>query len=226
MQDRLKGWTIVFDLDGTLVETAPDLLGALNHTLGRAGLAPVELSVIHIMIGDGAKAMIAMGFGFHGQSVDDIAMEDHWNVFIAHYRDNVVVDSFLYDGVVEAMEALDAEGATLAVCTNKQQVLAERVLTEIGIADRFAAIVGADSVPNRKPDPGHIVEAVIRSGGDPSRAVMIGDSRTDEKAARNAGLPFLFVPFGYEAAPADEIDAVAIVHHYSELLRSVMAATA
>ncbi|MEO1100532.1 MAG: HAD-IA family hydrolase [Pseudomonadota bacterium] len=221
---RLDNWTIVFDLDGTLVETAPDLLRALNHTLEHAGIPAVALPDIREMIGHGAKAMIARGFELHGSALPPDDLEAHWDRFLAHYRVNIAVDSHPYEGVVESLEALKSSGATLAVCTNKTQALAEELLGRLSMSTHFAAIVGADAVPQKKPHGDHIVQAVLRAGGHPSRAIMIGDSQTDETAAHNAGLPFLFVPFGYEATPAEQINAAAVVSHYSKLHDLVVAA--
>ncbi len=221
---RLENWTVVFDLDGTLVETAPDLLCALNHTLAHAGIPGVALPDIREMIGHGAKAMIARGFELHGSELRDDDLEAHWERFLDFYRANIAVDSYPYEGVIDALDALRLSGATLAVCTNKTQALAETLLDTLSMSPHFAAIVGADSVPQKKPHGDHIIQAVLRAGGEPERAIMIGDSRTDETAARNAGLPFLFVPFGYESASADDIRAAAIVPHYSQLHELVIAA--
>lgn len=222
----LAGWTIVFDLDGTLVESAPDLLQALNHTLATLDLPPVELADIRTMIGHGAKAMITKGLERDGLSVETSEMDRLWTIFIDHYRANISRDSYAFDGVVPAVEQLQHLGAVLAVCTNKTQALCDRLLCELELFDFFAATVGADSVPAKKPDGGHILAAISAAGGDPARAIMVGDSRTDEKAALNAGLPFLFIPFGYETEAADKIHSVGVVHHYSELVSCVLAVVA
>ena len=222
----LAGWTIVFDLDGTLVESAPDLLQALNHTLATLDLPPVELADIRTMIGHGAKAMITKGLERDGRSVEAAEMDRLWSIFITYYRANISRDSYVFDGVVPALEQLQGLGATLAVCTNKTQALCDQLLRELDLFDVFESTVGADSVPAKKPDGGHILAAIQQAGGDPARAIMVGDSRTDEKAALNAGLPFLFIPFGYETEAADEIHSAGIVHHYSELVSSVLAVRA
>ncbi|MEL6568162.1 MAG: phosphoglycolate phosphatase [Pseudomonadota bacterium] len=219
----LAGWTIVFDLDGTLVESAPDLLNALNHTIAPLGLPAVELEQIRTMIGHGAKAMIRAALEQNQRDMDQIDMDGLWSRFIAHYEENIAVDSHVFDGVEAAFGELKAEGAMLCVCTNKTQALTDRLLSELSLTHWFEAVVGADSVPAKKPDGGHILETVSRSGGQPSRAIMIGDSRTDEKAAQNAGLPFIFVPFGYEAAPVEDIVKADVLHHYSELLGRIRA---
>lgn len=223
---KLAGWTVVFDLDGTLVESAPDLLRALNHSLRDFDMAPVELDTIRSMIGRGAKAMIEAVLQREGLDVSEARREALWVDFIDHYEDHICVESHLYDGVEAALDTLAAEGAILSVCTNKTQALSDRLLGEIGIAHRFASIVGADSVAAKKPDGGHILAAIERAGGDRCRAIMVGDSRTDEGAALDAGLPFLFVPFGYEQDTADHICHSGVVSHYSELSGRVLAIAA
>ena len=201
MSKPFDGWTIVFDLDGTLVNTAPDLLEALNHVLTNADLTPVTLDTIATMIGHGARAMIVKGLLAHAANIAD--------------------HSHAFDGVVEAMTTLSAGGATLAVCTNKKQALTDQLLAELDLTRYFAAIVGADSVPNRKPDGDHILRTIEAAGGSPERALMIGDSRTDERAARNAGLPFIFVPFGYEEESPQQLEPDIVLEHYSRLVSVV-----
>ncbi|MEZ5997894.1 MAG: HAD hydrolase-like protein [Hyphomonas sp.] len=217
MTKWLDGWTIVFDLDGTLVDTAPDLLGALNHVLEHAGLEPVELSLIATMIGHGARAMIEKGLTHRGVTPEEPVLDAYFKRFLVYYSQHIAEGSRPFDRAEDVLDALALDGALLAVCTNKKQDLTDQLLQALGLAPRFAAVLGADSVPHRKPDGDHIVRTVIAAGGDPARAIMVGDSRTDERAARNAGLPFIFVPFGYEAESVDEIGADAVITHYSEL---------
>lgn len=214
----------MFDLDGTLVESAPDLLNALNHVVEPLGLEPVTLPSIRTMIGQGAKAMILAALEKNGRDPLSVDLEALWSSFLAHYRENIAVDSYVFDGVETALAALRQEGARLAVCTNKTQALSDQLLVALGLDDFFDSVVGSDSVPAKKPDGGHIIQTVREAGGSADRAVMVGDSRTDEKAALNAGLPFIFVPFGYEVAPVDQITKVSVVHHYSELVDCVRAA--
>lgn len=214
---KFKGWTIVFDLDGTLVNTAPDLLGALNHVLTRQGLQPVDLPTINTMIGHGAKAMIKQGMASQGARATDAEMTELFQQFLSYYADNIAIGSHPFDGLGAALDELDAGGAILTVCTNKTQALSDRLLHALDLHKRFVTVVGADSVPDRKPHGDHILLTINAADGLPSKSIMIGDSRTDERAARNAGLPFVFVPFGYEAETAEQIGADAVVTHYSEL---------
>ncbi|MFN3609274.1 MAG: HAD family hydrolase [Hyphomonas sp.] len=215
------GWTIAFDLDGTLVDTAPDLLGALNHVLTDAGLQPVGLPTVATLIGNGARAMMEKGFGIQNVSLPAAEMDAAFDRFIAYYIDNIAVGSRPFEGCVEGLDALRSAGATLCVCTNKRQDLSERLINELGLADRFSAILGADRATNRKPHKDHVFEAVRAAGGSPERALFVGDSRTDERAARNAGLPFLFVTFGYEAETVEMIAPDGVIGHYAQLFETL-----
>ena len=217
MQKRLQDWTIVFDLDGTLVNTAPDLHNTLNHVLQSEGLAPVNLSEISGMIGHGSKAMITKGMQSQGISPEPDQLERLFRQFLAHYADNIAVYSHPFDSVVSTLDWITDEGGRLAVCTNKTQALSDTLLQALDLHHHFVSIVGADSVAQRKPHGGHIHHTVALAGGDINRSIMIGDSRTDERAARNAGLPFIFVPFGYEAETAEQIAADAVANHYDDL---------
>lgn len=217
MTGWLNGWTVVFDLDGTLVDTAPDLLNALNHVLTHAGLEEVDLQTVAGMIGHGAKAMIRQGMAHQNITPSEAGLDALFDRFLVYYSEHISVGSRPFDRAPEILDELAAAGAILSVCTNKKQDLSDQLLEALGLAPRFAAILGADSVPSKKPDGDHIVRAILAAGGDPARAIMVGDSRTDERAARNAGLPFIFVPFGYEAESVDAIGADAVVTHYSLL---------
>tara|TARA_R110002167_G_scaffold225247_1_gene430578 strand:- start:45 stop:725 length:681 start_codon:yes stop_codon:yes gene_type:complete len=222
MAKQFDGWTIVFDLDGTLVNTAPDLLDALNHVLVEGGLKPVDLPTISTMIGHGAKAMIVKGMAAQGAEPDADRMDALFDQFLAYYEDHIAVGSRPFENALDALQTLTHEGAILAVCTNKRQRSTDRLLDALQISENFAAIVGADSVPDRKPHGDHILLTVDRAGGKRSRAIMVGDSRTDERAARNAGLPFVFVPFGYETETVDQIAPDAVVSNYSELVPALL----
>lgn len=223
MDKPLAGWTIVFDLDGTLVETAPDLLAALNHVLASEGLGPVKLDAIREMIGHGAKAMIRQGASSQGANLSDEQVDALWIEFLSYYAAHIAVGSHAFEGVTDALITLQDKGATLCVCTNKTQALSDQLLSALMLDGFFASIIGADSVPDRKPNGGHILRTIIAAGGSDNRAIMVGDSRTDERAARNAGLPFIFVPFGYEAESSDQIGADAVVTHFTDLVSTILA---
>lgn len=218
MRQDFTGWTIVFDLDGTLVETAPDLHAALNHTLAGKGLGPVPIQDIRMMIGNGAKALIRKGLSWHAQPIDEADLDSTlWPIFITHYLANITRLSHLFDEARTSLQQLKTLGFSLTVCTNKAQILAMEVLKGLDIDHLFDATLGGDITVSKKPDCAHILETLALSGGDRARAIMIGDSTTDERAARNAGLPFVFVPFGYEAESVEAIGADAVVSHYSQL---------
>lgn len=209
-------WTIVFDLDGTLVNTAPDLVRTLNHVLSTINLPPVELQIVETMIGHGAKAMMARAMEFHSADVSAHDIDALFDNFLEHYAENICVESHPFENVLEILDDLAARGHVLAVCTNKRVALARQLLDALDMSSRFAAILGADSVPDRKPNGNHILQTIQSAGGNPARAIMVGDSRTDERAARNAGLPFVFVTFGYEIETAEALKADAVISNYSE----------
>lgn len=218
-----EGWTIVFDLDGTLVDTAPDLLGALNHVLTDAALQPVELATVATLIGHGARAMMERGFGVQGVTLPAAEMDAAFERFITYYVENIAVQSRPFPGAVDALAVLQQSGAMLAVCTNKRQDLSERLLGALDLWGWFGAVLGADKATNPKPHADHVFETVHAAGGTPERALFVGDSRTDEKAARNAGLPFVFVTFGYEAETAQFMSADAVIGHYDQLFGALSA---
>ena len=194
---KLAGVTVVFDLDGTLVDTAPDLVASLNVCLVDAGYAPVEAPHVQGQIGLGSRAMICTALEVLGETTSDGKIDEMRGVFLEHYAENTANQSRPYPNVITALDGLAAAGATLAICTNKPQSLADTLIKELELTHRFKAIVGSDSVPAHKPDAGHILRTIALAAGSADRAIMIGDSNPDEKAAQNAGLPFIFIPFGY-----------------------------
>ncbi|WP_084396028.1 HAD-IA family hydrolase [Henriciella aquimarina] len=223
---NLKGWTIVFDLDGTLVDTAPDLHAALNHCLAAAGYNTVPFEAIRGMIGDGAKAMIRKGLEADGVAPEDPVVEPLWTGFLEHYRANICRLSRPFPDALDTLSRLIGQGARCAVCTNKTQQLAEEVLNGLELTRYFDAVVGADSVPEKKPHGGHILQTIAEAGGTPERAIMVGDSLTDERAARNAGLPFIFVPFGYGPEPETPLETLLVAETYSDLSAVILSVTA
>ena len=215
--------TVVFDLDGTLVETAPDLVRATNHVLGLAGLAPVPASGIRPAISFGARVMIETGFKLHGRAPDPTVIDRLHRQFLEHYGENIAVESHAYPGLEAALEGLAAKGARLAVCTNKQEKLSRKLLDALGLSRHFRALAGRDTFPVFKPDPGHLTGVIHKAGGDPKRAIMVGDSDTDIKTARAAGIPVIGVPFGYTDIPIHELKPDAVITHYRELETAIAA---
>jgi len=213
----LAGAVIVFDLDGTLVDTAPDLVGALNRVLHEQKLPQLPLATARVMVGRGARALIEQGFAAAGEPLDAERMPALFERFIAIYRDRIADESRPYDGVIEALDLLDAAGAKLVVCTNKLTDLSLALLDALGMTSRFAAVVGADSAPAPKPDPRHLRTAIAAAGGRDDCAIMVGDSASDIGAARAAKVPSIVVSFGYTEIPAADLGADYLIDHFAEL---------
>lgn len=213
----LQGVTIAFDLDGTLVDTAPDLIGTLNVLLEEEGLPVLPLDEARPFIGHGARWLIERGFEAAGAHLHPARAQTLFERFIAHYRSHIADLSRPFEGCEQALSALSAAGATLAVCTNKPTDLSVLLLDALGLSDRFGAIIGPDSAPAPKPDARHLLTTVELVGGDPSRVIMVGDSATDVGAARAAKAALIVVTFGYTAIPAADLDHDALVDHYDAL---------
>ena len=213
----LASATIVFDLDGTLVDTAPDLVSTLNLLLARERIAALPLSDARDMIGRGARALIARGFAAAGAPLDERKLSALFVDFIDHYLAHIADESRPFPGVLGAMDALAAEGARLAVCTNKRTDLSVALLNALDLTRRFAAIVGADAAPAPKPAAAHLITTIERAGGRVERAVMVGDSESDAGAARAAGVPLVLVSFGYTDTPVRDLGADVLIDHFDEL---------
>jgi phosphoglycolate phosphatase len=209
--------TIVFDLDGTLVDTAPDLINALNHVLDREGLPPVPLAAARTMIGAGARKLIERGLEREGRQVvpDDITRMT--GDFIDYYAAHIAEFSRPFEGLEDALDAMAARGHRFAVCTNKLEWLSKRLLDELGLTSRFAAICGADTFGVSKPDPAILRETVVRAGGDLAGAIMVGDAGTDVGVARRAGVPVIGVAFGYTDTPMLDLNPDRLINHLREL---------
>ena len=203
----LTGATVVFDLDGTLVDTAPDLVGTLNAVLTEQGLPTLGYEQVKGMVGAGAWALVKRGFAAAGEPLDEGRKDELFGRFIEIYEGRIAQESRPYPGCLEALDALAAAGAALAVCTNKYSKGSELLLDALGMTARFAAVIGPDRAPAAKPDARHIAAAVEAAGGTLDRAVMVGDSVTDFNAARATGVPVILVPFGYSDIPASTLAA-------------------
>lgn len=214
---------IVFDLDGTLVDTAPDLLDSLNYSLACAGLEHADNAELRGFVGLGARVMIQRAYASHGKSVEDGELDRLLAVFLDHYTAHIPGKSALYPGVLAALDRFAEAGYTLAVCTNKHEGLSKRLLGALGIAGRFAAICGGDTFAFRKPDPRHLKSTIAQAGGDPERALMVGDSRTDIDTAKAAGIPVVAVDFGYTDRPVSEFEPSRVISHYDALTTDLAA---
>lgn len=214
---------VVFDLDGTLLDTAPDLLRALNRILAEEGLAALRRTDVTGLFGHGARALIGEGFRRGDRRLDVARMPELVERFISFYASEIAVDTRPYPGLVDALTQLSRRGFGLAVCTNKREGLAHAVLDGTGLSSLFASVIGGDSLPEQKPHPKPLLEAIARADGSPDAAVMVGDSATDIATARAAGVPAIAVDFGYGGRPAAEFGADQVIGHYEELLQAVEA---
>ena len=213
--------TLVFDLDGTLVDTAPDLISALNFVLDREGLAPVPLKSARNMIGAGARKLIERGFEVEGRamSVDDVNRLTH--DFLEYYAAHIADASRPFEGLEAALDDLEAQGFRFAVCTNKLEWLSRRLLDQLDLSKRFAAICGADTFGVSKPDPVILQQTLARAGGELSSAIMIGDAGPDVGVARRAGIPVIGVEFGYTDIPIAELKPDRLIGHFRDLPAAV-----
>ncbi len=217
----MHGLTVAFDLDGTLVETAPDLIRATNFAMSVAGLAPVDGIELRNFISFGSRAMIEHGLRLHGQSMTIADVDRLQVLFLEHYAANIAAESHAYPGLEAALGLLAEHGARLVVCTNKQEAMSRQLLDALGLTKRFAAIAGRDTFPVYKPHPDHLTGAIRLAGGDPADAIMVGDSDTDIRTARAAAIPVVGVPFGYTDVPIYELGADLVIEHYNELVGAV-----
>lgn len=189
--------TVVFDLDGTLADTSGDLIAAANAVFRGDGhgdlLDPVADALTAF---SGGRAMLRLGYGRIGRADAEARIDQHYARFLGLYGDMIDVHTRLYPGAMEAVAALRTAGYRVAVCTNKPEALARVLLARLGVLDAFGALVGADTLPVRKPDPAPFRASVERAGGDPARAILVGDTVTDRDTARAAGVPCILVSFG------------------------------
>ncbi len=221
MSDR----TIVFDLDGTLVDTAPDLINALNYVLDREGLPPVPLAAARNMIGAGARKLIERGLEAAGRNVAQDEVARMTADFIDYYACHIAELSRPFEGLEAALDAMALHGFRFAVCTNKLEWLSKRLLDELRLSARFAAICGADTFGVSKPDPAILKQTVARAGGQMTGAIMVGDAGTDVGVARRAGIPVIGVDFGYTDTPMVELGPDRLITHMLELPEAVEALT-
>jgi phosphoglycolate phosphatase len=215
--------TIVFDLDGTLVDTAPDLISALNFVLDREGLAPVPLHAARNLIGAGARRLIERALELEGRHASPQDVARLTADFIEYYADHIAEASRPFEGLESALDELSSRGFRFAVCTNKLEWLSKRLLDQLGLGGRFAAICGADTFGVAKPDPAILRETIARAGGEMSSSIMVGDAGTDIGVARRAGVPVIGVSFGYTEVPIAELKPDRLIAHMRELTGAVEA---
>jgi phosphoglycolate phosphatase len=214
---NLNGYTIAFDLDGTLVETVGDIYVALNKVLAAEGLPPAVLDDVRKFVGQGSRTLIIRACAVHGLHHPDDKLDTLTEAFISAYGASIAASSHSYPGLVDALDTLESAGATLCVCTNKRTDLSVQLLAELKLAHRFAAIVGADLVKNRKPHPDHYIHAIRAAGGDPARSAMVGDSINDVLSAKAAGAPVAVYAYGYTDTAPDLLGADAVFTQFTDL---------
>jgi phosphoglycolate phosphatase len=217
----LMGVTVAFDLDGTLVDTAPDLIGALNTVLAGCGLSPLPLESARFLVGRGARALIAEGFRAAGAALESPNDTELLKTFLSLYKDRVAAKSRPFEGVEAALETLKGQGATLVVCTNKPTDLSLLLLEKLALLPHFVAVIGADASPAPKPDPRHVWTAIRAANGRVDRAALVGDSETDSSAAKAAGVPMILVPYGYTNGPSELIPADVRIPDFSALPKAL-----
>jgi len=215
--------TLVFDLDGTLIDTAPDLVDTLNMLFEREGLAPVPYETARNLIGGGARAMITRGVAAEGRELAPDKLEQMFVDFIAHYSAHIADRSRPFPGLIDALDALAIDGFRFAICTNKLERLTRLLLDELKLTHRFAAICGQDTFGVQKPDPEVLRRTIAAAGGHPQRAIMIGDSSTDVRTARAAAVPVIAVDFGYSEHPIADTKPDRVISHFAELPGAVAA---
>ncbi len=216
--EALNGATIAFDLDGTLVDSAPDLIGALNAVLIAEGLEPQAYDLGRPFISRGARWLLQWGFAAAGSHEPAARANALFGHFLCHYSAHIADESRPFPGVIDALRNLRLAGAKLVVCTNKPTGLSRTLLAKLDMAELFDAVVGVDSVSAIKPDAAHLIEAVAAVGGNLARTVMVGDAAPDAGAARAAGTPLILVDFGYTEIPAAELAPDTLLHHFDDLL--------
>jgi phosphoglycolate phosphatase len=214
---------IVFDLDGTLVDTAPDLIATLNVVLARAGYGAIAYDAARAMIGGGARHMLERGLGQQGVTPAPADLDRMFAAFIAYYADHIADHSRPFPGLAQSLDRLAAGGARFAVCTNKLEALSVLLLDRLGLTQRFTAICGQDTFGVPKPNPELLRRTIARGGGALEQAVMVGDSVADVAVARAAGVPVIAVDFGYSEIAPPLLEADRIISHFDELPQAVAA---
>jgi phosphoglycolate phosphatase len=217
----MSAFTVVFDLDGTLVDTAPDLVATLNTVFAREGLAPVPYEAARNMVGAGARRMIELGLKAEGRALAVRDVDRLFDEFITHYSAHIADHSQPFPGLTGALDELAARGARFAVCTNKLEWLSRQLLDALGLSSRFEAICGQDTFGVHKPDPEILRRTIKQAGGRLERAVMVGDSATDIDTARAAAVPVIAVDFGYTETPVAQLGPDRIIGHFDNLPAAV-----
>jgi phosphoglycolate phosphatase len=204
-----------FDLDGTLIDTSGDLAAAVNYAIGKIGRPSFPVEAIKPFVGRGARVMLERALSASGDCSPEI-IETALPVLLDYYQQNLAIHSAPYPGLIATLDALQAAGVRLAICTNKAERFAVPLMEQLGLADRFASIIGGDTVGIAKPDPAPIHAMIERAGG--GRCIFLGDTVNDIVGARNAGIPSIAVSFGFVEGTVEELEADAVIHHFDDLV--------
>lgn len=216
-QSQIKPPIVVFDLDGTLVHTAPDLVASMNHALVMHGQNPIDYSELAPFAGTGGRGMLKRYGEHHKITFSEPEIVIIISRFLAHYEAEMPGKSVIYEDAIGLVEALRDAGFKTAICTNKPQKLADLLLQKLGIFKHFDAICGADYFAFRKPDPRHLIETIKVAGGNVSRAILFGDSQTDFDTANSANIPVVGVTFGYSPEPISNFKITKLISHYRDI---------
>ena len=219
----MRDLTLVFDLDGTLVDTAPALTHATNHVLGHVGLAPVTVEALRPWVSYGARRMVIQALEASGTSLPEEKIDGLMDLYNDYYAANIAVGSRPYAGVVEALEHFRSQGTRLAVCTNKREELSRILLDALGMMPLFSGLAGRDTFPVSKPHPDHLLNTIRMAGGKPTDAIMVGDSEVDVATAKAARVPIVAVTFGYSEVPVASFGPDVLIESYTELKQAVAA---
>ncbi len=213
--------TLVFDLDGTIIHSAPDLANAVNHILTALGGKALSVAQVQSMIGNGMPKLLERGLAACGIDLSRDEFQQNFEAFRDYYTSHACVDTHCYEGAVEMLEAVRAEGYLTAICTNKLETITHVILKTMKLEPLFDAVVGADPPKPRKPDADPVFRAIERAGGARDNAIMVGDSPADIAAGKAAGLPTLAVSYGYTNVPPDQLGADRLIDSLGEVLAAV-----
>lgn len=219
----MQDLTVIFDLDGTLVDTAPDLIAAANHALSDVGLDPVPGHILAPAIALGARFMIMDGLKHTGRVLPEGEVDRLLAIFLDYYLRNIANASRPYPGAVASLETLRANGVRLGICTNKRSHLSKALIQALELNPLLDAVVGRDSVAKSKPHPDHLLETIRQAGGSAQRAIMVGDTAVDVATARAAGVPVIGVTFGYSDTPMPDLNPDIVISRYDDLLPAIAA---
>lgn len=217
LADKSSQLSVVFDLDGTLIDTAPDLVRATNHVLSQLDIEPATTEKLRTWVGFGARRMIVEALQHAGRSLSDDAVDTLLAQFLAYYEAHIADESVPFPGAVAALERLHSAGCVVSICTNKSEALAKKLMQALDLDDHFAAITGRDTFAVNKPHPDHLTNTITLAGGSPQNAIMVGDSITDVSTAKAANIPVIGVTHGYTDRPIEDLAPDAVIRHFDDL---------